>query len=124
MLPKSPIHHGNPLQSLVCPTSTPGHLVADVLPLPVAIQPEHEVTTAFGLRLEVLRHPELRIRLLLHGGSPEERQGVHAVPVVVLGWEVDGIHVARTAGDLEPGALAIEVALVPWKRDGKTDERA
>jgi hypothetical protein len=58
-------------------TYTQTHLEADVLPLPIAVQPQHEVCAGARLGLEVLADAGARIGLPPHGGGIESTQAAH-----------------------------------------------
>ena len=70
-------------RTLPPPSPQHPHLEADVLSLPVAVQPEHEVVAALGLTLQVPAHVRLhtRARSREGGGVGRREEGaVYSMP--------------------------------------------
>ena len=80
-------------------------LEANVLALFVTIQPEDQVVHVLGLAGQKRGHLEFGRRLLLLRGAGEQLGRIRAVPVVVLGREVERVDVTTDGGHLELGTL-------------------
>eukprot|EP00754_Rhynchopus_humris_P006538 Rhum_TRINITY_DN13129_c0_g2::Rhum_TRINITY_DN13129_c0_g2_i1::g.56974::m.56974 len=89
------------------------HLEADVLALPVAVEPEHDVRAPLGLVLEVC-HDACAVRglLLLHLRVEEEAFLRRRLPVLVRRVEVHAEHVPHRARELEQRVLPAKAAAV------------